>query len=124
MVPTDEDGICGCPPGGSKEDTASHCPRASGDYNARIREAVRAKFPELRACHEAGIAEKGASSGRMVVFFFIDPRGQVVDARLKESGLPSAEAQRCTMKLFRALQFPPPPNGSVSVEYPLSFDPD
>jgi TonB family protein len=123
MVPTDEDGICGCPPGGSKEDGASKCPRASGDYTEQIRTIVRSRFPEIRTCYELGLAEKGEHSGRVAVYFLIDPRGQVFDARLKESGLPSAEAQRCTLKVFRALQFPPPPNGITTVEYPISFAP-
>jgi hypothetical protein len=43
----------------------------------------------------------------------------VVFDRVKETTLPDVEAQRCMLKEFRALKFPPPQGGFGTVTYPI-----
>jgi hypothetical protein len=40
------------------------------------------------------------------------------------SDLPDASVVGCIMAAFRSLQFPEPPSGIITVNYPLAFQPE
>lgn len=125
MVPEGRDGVCGCAPGGATPNGNQACPPggAKEDYTPKFQAVVRAHFPDLKECYEMGLRESNGLVGRIAIGIKVGPSGDVVSANFKESGLPSAAAQRCVLSTFRAMHFPPPPGGSLGVLYPLSFNP-
>jgi TonB family protein len=53
--------------------------------------------------------------------FAVGITGEVWDARVEASSLPDAGAQRCALDALNTLRLPPPPNGWLTVRYPLHF---
>jgi hypothetical protein len=103
---------------------------------AVIQSAVRESYGKLRACYEAGLGRRPELKGRIVVRFVIGRDGKVGAAVLvppeaegdkpATSGgttLAEPEAERCMLEVFRALQFPEPEGGIVTVVYPIQFEP-
>lgn len=121
-TPEGPDGICGCPPGGTLKEEGGGCPVFSGEpYGEKLQPVVRANFPALKECDEQSLNEGIKVSGRLSIGLRIGPGGEVFEATFKESALPSGVTQRCVLSLFRGLRFPPPPGGSFSANYPLTF---
>jgi TonB family protein len=119
------DGLCGCPPGGSKEgaDAPAGCPKAQGDPGAMIRTKVRARFDEIRRCYEGALAKAPTMEGRVSVHFELTPEGRVMNARVADASLPDPDAQACMLRVFREIRFDPPPGGRLWATYPILFSP-
>jgi len=84
---------------------------------------MRARFPELRACYEAGLKRNAKLEGRVVFWFVLSPDGDLYESRIDATTMGDVEFQRCTLDLVRSLKFPPPfGGGMVTVSYPISFD--
>lgn len=93
---------------------------------------VRASFPRLRKCYEAGLARDPTIMGRVSVEFVIERDGSV--SRARESREPSPEGglaipfmavpevTACIVAAYRELRFPPfwKP---TTVVYPIVFAP-
>jgi hypothetical protein len=120
---------------------------------AVIQERVRAQFDQLRGCYEAGLGRNPNLTGRISIRFVIDRTGSVkdVEVRTREDvsssdpepgtepffeklGFPRPPANpvplmsdqgvlTCVADRFRALIFPPPTHGIVTVVYPILFAP-
>ncbi len=55
--------------------------------------------------------------------FVIDVDGTVKKSSDAGSEAPDAALRACVIEAFRALQFPPPEGGTVTVTYPVMFTP-
>jgi hypothetical protein len=127
LVALRTDGECGCPPGGRTSTGPGRadefgCTGAGGPLTSDvIQGVVHADIPQLRKCYEAGLARVPGLKGRVSVYFEIAPHGEVFYTRLKGTTLADAEAQHCMLSIFSKLRFPPPPDGTVTVVYPVSF---
>jgi hypothetical protein len=124
LVAEGTDGVCVCAPGGPyKGDApAPGCPAHEWEFtNEAIQSRVRASFPKFRLCYEGALRREKGSKGTVSVYFGVAPHGDVLFARVKETSLNDAEAQRCLVKEFRALKFPPPQGGFGTVTYPIVF---
>ena len=84
---------------------------------------MRAHFPELRACYEAGLKRSPTVAGKVAIAFEIDPVGDIFFARVHQGTLPDSATQKCVLEEFRRLHFPPPNGGRATVVYPISFSP-
>jgi eukaryotic-like serine/threonine-protein kinase len=120
-----EDGLCGCPPGGSSDvpGAPTACPKKKYPPE-RILTNVRAHFGDIRRCYEAVLRKTDQSAaGKVTVGFELTPEGRVFRARVVDASLPDAEGQACVLRVFRSLTFDPPPDGHISVTYPIMLEP-
>jgi TonB family protein len=91
---------------------------------SEIQRVVRASFGPMRDCYEQGLARNPGLSGRVAVSFVIDRDGVVSGAMLHRfSTMPDPEVASCVVQAFRALVFPKPVGGQVTVVYPIQFSP-
>ncbi len=124
LAATGEDGICGCPPGGTKQglDASAGCAEHVGDGAAAIQAVMRGSFGGFRKCYEKAL-ERAKMQGSVALGFELTPEGRVFSARVARSTLPDGDAQACLVRLVRGLRFEPPAGGRVSVIYPIVFSP-
>jgi hypothetical protein len=82
-----------------------------------VKRIVRANFPRLRACYEAGLKTDPALAGVVAVRFRIDTDGSVVGVALDAtaSTLTDAAVRGCVLGVYRTLSFPEPEGGVVNV---------
>jgi TonB family protein len=105
--------------------------RAHGEHtvNGRmapeiIQHIVREHFGAFRKCYEAALGRNATLAGKVTVRFVIDPTGAVAAAASDPSStLQDADAVQCIVRGFGKLVFPPPDGGSVTVVYPIQFNP-
>jgi hypothetical protein len=88
-----------------------------------IERIVRANFGTFRTCYAAGLAKNPALEGKVSVTFIIARSGAVVAAQKTGPTLPDKEVVRCVGDAFTRLTFPAPENGTVVVEYAITFAP-
>lgn len=89
-----------------------------------IQRIVRASFGRFRGCYEAGLARSPTLRGRVSTKFVIGRDGSVSAVADAGSDLPDATVTSCVQSSFRALEFPEPAGGIVTVTYPLEFSPE
>jgi len=89
-----------------------------------VQRVVRASFGRFRACYEAGLARDPKLSGRVSTKFVIDRDGSVGAVADGGSDLADDAVRTCIRAAFRSLEFPQPPNGVVTVVYPLQLSPE
>jgi len=89
-----------------------------------IRRIVRQQQPTFRECYQQALAQAPGLAGRVVVKFIIHRDGRV--GNVQPSSEPPTLNQRmveCVASVFRAMTFPQPEGGLVTVSYPLVFKP-
>jgi hypothetical protein len=84
-----------------------------------IRQVVRASYGAFRRCYERGLVTSPKLEGRVTVRFVIDQDGRVGHVANDGSDLPSDDVVNCVLQGFRAIHFPPPKGGTVTVHYPI-----
>lgn len=89
-----------------------------------IQRVVRDSYGAFLLCYEAGRRHNPALAGRVAVKFVIDKVGNVSLAADHGSDLPDPDVVTCVVRGFASLTFPPSPDGSATVVYPLVFAPD
>jgi TonB family protein len=122
-----QDGLCGCPPGGSTDVPGAPitCPKAkSGPTSARIQAIMRPTFGSFQLCYNDALKKAAKVSGVVSVAFDLTPEGRVFSARVAEASLPDPEAQACVLREVRRLVFDAPTDGYRHVLYPLLFSVD
>ncbi len=89
-----------------------------------IQKVVRDAYDWFRRCYEAALVRDPDLEGKVVVRFVIDRQGKV-DGVTLEPGTTLADkaAVECMLTEYRALSFPPPEGGIVTVVYPIMFSP-
>lgn len=119
---------------GGRDGPAGHRPRSPGlraaavETNGRlpadvIQRILRQQSGRLRFCYEAGLTKNPNLEGRVVVRFVIDRAGAVAVASDAGSDLPDASVVGCVVRVISALTFSAPPDGIVTVTYPVVFSP-
>jgi hypothetical protein len=84
-----------------------------------IRQIVRASYGVFRECYERGLMTNPKLEGRVTVRFVIQQDGSVDQIANGGADLPSEDVIDCVLHGFRALRFPTPRGGIVTVEYPI-----
>jgi TonB family protein len=129
LVPAGDDGLCGCPPGGTLDASAasSGCARAEreGLSPEAIRRTARAVLEPTRGCFESVLEDHPEAAGRVLMRFVITAYGDVYDVSIEGASMPFPEVQRCILAALRDARFDAPGGGDVVVvTYPFSFGPD
>ena len=88
-----------------------------------IQRVVRQNFGHFRLCFESTLRNSPNLQNRVSVHFVIDVDGTVKKPRDGGSDTPDTALRACVVEAFRALQFPPPEGGTVTVTYPVLFSP-
>lgn len=88
-----------------------------------IARVVRARIGTFRACYEDGLKRAPSLRGTVKVKFTIGPDGSVRSADDAGSQIASPDVVDCVRGAFRKLTFPQPEGGTVTVVYPLVFEP-
>jgi hypothetical protein len=87
-----------------------------------IQRVIREHRREIRDCYQRELQRNPDLSGRIMVSFTIDPRGNVARATVSESDLNSSTVEDCVAARFRRFVFPEPSTpGLVHVNYPFVF---
>jgi hypothetical protein len=90
---------------------------------AVIQKVVRANFDPMRRCYEDALKRNRNLQGRVATKFVIDREGAVTSAEDFHSDIPDREVIKCVVDQYRALHFPKPEGGIVTVVYPIIFNP-
>lgn len=88
-----------------------------------IRQVVRASYGFFLACFEGGLARHPRLAGESTVRFAIDDDGAVSHVVDAGGDLPDEDVTQCLIQGFRALRFPAPSGGSMTVQYPIVLRP-
>lgn len=84
-----------------------------------VQRVVRQNFGRMRMCYEAGLTRTPSLEGRISVKFVIDRTGSVAMVSTTERSLPDSDVASCVERAFKAMSFPEPEGGIVTVIYPL-----
>ncbi|MEZ4442597.1 MAG: VIT domain-containing protein [Polyangiaceae bacterium] len=87
-----------------------------------IQRIVRQNFGRFRGCYQLALRQDPHLAGRIVARFVIGRDGSVANATAEGMGDRAMEA--CVAAAFRALSFPVPEGGIVTVSYPIVFQPE
>lgn len=109
-------------PSSESTDPATDGAEAGGAGQAAIRDAVRARAADFRACYDAGLASNPNLAGKVVVRFSLAPDGSVQGASAS-GDIADAEVTSCVVDVFESLKLDPPDGGRVTVSYPIVFAP-
>jgi hypothetical protein len=90
----------------------------------QIQALVRQHYGAFRHCYEAGLGRNSQLKGRVAIKFVIDTQGRVKDSHIEQNDLPDCSVARCVRDEMRAIQFPTPEGGDVTVVYPINLEPD
>jgi hypothetical protein len=89
-----------------------------------IKRVIRANFPRLRACYDAGLRRDPGLHGSIRARFVVDATGAVESASSSGGTLGDPSVEGCVVGVFRSLSFPEPERGKVLVTYPIEFGSD
>ena len=88
-----------------------------------IQSIVRARYPQIQKCYDAGLGRDPQLEGKVQVRFVIARDGSVNHVASDHSTLLDSEVLRCVVEEFNQLRFPKPDGGIVTVVYPLMLTP-
>jgi hypothetical protein len=88
-----------------------------------IRDVVRSRHPELEGCYQLGVGRHSQLGGKVTFAFVIGVDGEVAELRVADNSMPDCGTVRCMRDALTRAEFPAPEGGTVSVEYPITFEP-
>jgi hypothetical protein len=88
-----------------------------------IQRIVRLGDGRYRFCYEQGLRGNPGLNGRVTVKFMIDRTGAVAFAADGGSDIADQTVVQCVVRSFQNLSFPEPQGGTVTVVYPIVFNP-
>jgi hypothetical protein len=99
-------------------------PTTNGKLPAEIiQRIVRLGDGRYRFCYEQGLRGNPGLTGRVTVKFMIDRTGAVAFSADGGSDIPDQTVVQCVVRSFQTLSFPEPQGGTVTVVYPIVFNP-
>jgi len=90
----------------------------------RIQLVMRGARDRIRECFDAGYARNPELAGRIVVNFVIDTDGSAKSVSAHSTTLADREVVACVVDRFREIGFPQPDRGTVTVQQPMSVEPE
>jgi Ca-activated chloride channel family protein len=88
-----------------------------------IQRIVRQNYGRFRMCYQQGLEKNPNLEGKVAVRFVIGRDGSVSHVGNGGSDLPDSGVVGCVVRAYNGLSFPPPPDGIVTVVYPIKFSP-
>jgi hypothetical protein len=84
-------------------------------------EVINRSIGRIQRCYEQALSSEPELSGRVSFAWTIQPNGSVAGVRQAGGSLGSGRATACIAGVVRALRFPRPRGGPVSVTFPFVF---
>ncbi len=88
-----------------------------------VQSAVRARFPAIQSCYDAGLARNPKLAGTVSVRFVFGEDGVTREAEDARSTLPDKAVVGCITAEFRKITYPKTHAGLVTVVYPIALAP-
>ncbi len=88
-----------------------------------IQRIVRQNYGRFRMCYQQGLERNPNLQGRVTTRFVIGRDGSVSHVANGGSDLPDSGVVGCVVRAYNGLSFPAPPDGIVTVVYPINFSP-
>ncbi len=97
--------------------------KATGELPKKvIQKYIRRKMGAIKACYQKGLQANPNLQGKVKVLFLIQPSGQVMGAKVKDSSINSPNVESCILKNVKAWKFPRAKGGGTTkVLYPFRF---
>lgn len=118
-------GECACPLGGPLEPAskAAGCPEPTvrAAHAVTIRGTFEEVRPRLRACYQRALAAAPDQRGSLAVDLSLSPSGVPFTVAVARSTLADEAGDQCAAGVVRALRFPPPYNGFLTLTYPIDL---
>jgi outer membrane biosynthesis protein TonB len=89
-----------------------------------VRQVIRDRYSEIRACYETQLKKQPNLHGTVVARFMVNEDGTVASVDMSSSKLPAKSVVECAGKIFSTMRFPPPPNGMILITYPIELMPE
>ncbi len=89
----------------------------------QIQERVRANYAPIRTCYELALKRDPTLRGDATIRFVIGGDGRVVTANVVKNSVPDCSVAECARETIRATTFPKPGSATVTIVYPLAFEP-
>jgi hypothetical protein len=95
-----------------------------------IRGAMAEALPGVRRCYEQALEQHPDMAGKIVVSFTVGTTdtasglGQVLEASIADATIAQTTMDDCLLDAMEALQFDPPADGQMQVDYPFHFSVD
>ncbi len=115
------------------EETTAPLPRPGATVDARgprgglpaqaIWRVLEQNVGRFGACYRAGLDRNPRLAGRIQVKFVIGRDGTPTHVADAGSDIPDIEVVGCLLGVFVGIRFPAPPDGEVTVAYPMRLDP-
>ncbi|MFO0726782.1 MAG: TonB family protein [Myxococcota bacterium] len=87
-----------------------------------IGRVIRRNLARFKYCYEKELNANPNLSGKVAIYFTIDPTGSVAEASVRETSINDENVEQCAVKVMRSLKFPQPKGGGiVVVTYPFVF---
>jgi TonB family protein len=87
-----------------------------------VAKVIRRHESEIKFCYEQALQHSPGLSGKVTVMFTIGPAGDVTDASIADSSMPTDEAAQCMLQRVKRWRFPEPQGGGVvNVTHPWIF---
>jgi TonB family protein len=123
LVARSNDGVCGCPPGGSpKVDLQGQGCKApslsEADQKTAVREVIRSGQAAYRNRYNAGL-DASRFEGTATVAIELTPDGEVFSARVESSSVMNEEVQRRLLKVAHTMHFAAPAGGTLTMKVPV-----
>ena len=88
----------------------------------QVRKVVEAHRAAIQYCFDKELQRNTKLSGKIVVYWRIEPAGAVSASRIQSSTVGSADVEGCLVRTVRKWTFPAAANGQVTdVRYPFVF---
>lgn len=91
-----------------------------GKPSAALQSAIRNAAGAAQGCYRRALRQT-AASGSMTVSVQVGSTGNVCGASIVNDSVGSSEISNCVLSRFRGQSFPPPEQGCVVVNVPISF---
>ncbi len=97
----------------------------SGDFDqSQVTRKIKGAKSALKRCYENSLKSNPTLSGKVVVEFTIEPRGNVGKSRAVENSTGDSGFASCITSVVKRLRWSPGPDGgAVTYEYPFVFQP-
>jgi TonB family protein len=87
----------------------------------QIRTVILGQMHTIEACYEIALAKGPHPGGEIRIAFSIAPNGRIKEASVQSSTVKDAEVEQCTLRAFRAMQFPTAEK-PTNVSFPFVFN--
>jgi hypothetical protein len=88
-----------------------------------VQRAIQLHYQQFTGCYQIGVQQNPSLTGYVRVGFQIGRNGGVTAVFDQGSSMPDPAVKSCVISTFAGISFPPPKDGTVTVQYGFTFSP-